>query len=113
MIIFPESLFPPIAVSSEMKVELSAQDPEQQSPHVTSDEPLSPPSLLPLAFDRPYRPVPLCAALCRRGIQCQVVFVSCPNSTSLWRAGGIETTKSEIWYLVLSVHAECEKSLGF
>lgn len=42
---------PPIPLTSEMKVELSAQDLEQQSPHVTSDEPLIPPSLLPLAFD--------------------------------------------------------------
>lgn len=51
MIIFPESFFPPIPVTSDMKVELSAQDLEQQSPHVTSDEPLIPPLLLPLAFD--------------------------------------------------------------
>ncbi len=108
MIIFPESLFPPIAASSEMKVELSARDPEQQSPHVTSDEPLSPPSLLPLAFDRSCRPV--CRSVpARYPMSSRVCFLPEQHLSVASR----RHRNYQVGDLVLSVHAECEKSLCF
>lgn len=88
---FPEPLFPPIPVTSRVE---SGAERQHNNPRMWRQT--SPSSRPRYSLQR---------LIVRRD--------SCPNSTSVWRAGGVETTKSEILNLVLSVLAECEESLWF